>query len=106
MPNQSNDDGTEVRIGDPFTMVIFGAGGDLTKRLLIPALYNLKASNLLPNEFSVIGFSGEKFSTEEFRETLSKEIREFATVKVDDKTWDWFSERIEYVPGDFGDPAA
>jgi glucose-6-phosphate 1-dehydrogenase len=106
MANESNSDSSEARIGDPCTMVIFGAGGDLTKRLLIPALYNLKASDLLPNEFSMIGFSGNKFSTEEFRETLSKEIREFATVKVADEIWDWFSERIEYVQGDFGDPAA
>ena len=106
MANEPNSDRLEARIGDPCTMVIFGAGGDLTKRLLIPALYNLKAGDLLPNEFSLIGFSGNKFSTEQFRETLSKEIREFATVKVDDKTWDWFSERIEYVQGDFGDPAA
>jgi glucose-6-phosphate 1-dehydrogenase len=106
MANQSNDDTTAARIGDPCTMVIFGAGGDLTKRLLVPALYNLKASNLLPNEFSLIGFSGNKFSTEEFRETQSKDIRQFATVKVEDKTWDWFSERIEYVQGDFADPAA
>ena len=41
MANEENGDGAEPRIGDPCTMVIFGAGGDLTKRLLLPALYNL-----------------------------------------------------------------
>jgi glucose-6-phosphate 1-dehydrogenase len=106
MANEENGDGAEPRIGDPCTMVIFGAGGDLTKRLLLPALYNLKSTNLLPNEFALIGFSGNKYSPEEFRETQSKDIREFATTKVDDATWDWFNERIDYVQGDFGDPAA
>src|ERR1700722_11011546 len=99
MANEVNDDETEARIGDPCTMVIFGAGGDLTKRLLVPALYNLKSTSLLPNEFSLIGFSGNKFSAEEFRETQSKDIREFATTKVEDATWDWFNERIDYVQG-------
>src|SRR6202162_120616 len=106
MANEENSDGAEPRIGDPCTMVIFGAGGDLTKRLLVPALYNLKSSNLLPNEFALIGFSGNKYTSQEFRETQSKDIREFATTKVDDATWDWFNERIEYVQGDFNDPAA
>src|ERR1700676_231785 len=105
MASEVNGDG-EARIGDPCTMVIFGAGGDLTKRLLVPALYNLKSSNLLPNEFALIGFSGNKYTSQEFRETQSKDIREFATTKVDDATWDWFNERIEYVQGDFNDPAA
>src|SRR5579862_5231 len=106
MATEGNGDGAVPRIGDPCTMVIFGAGGDLTKRLLLPALYNLKSSKLLPDEFALIGFSGNKFSPEEFRAALSKDIREFATTKVDDETWNWFSERIDYVQGDFGDPAA
>src|SRR5579872_3541648 len=106
MANEGNGDGADPRIGDPCTMVIFGAGGDLTKRLLVPALYNLKSTNLLPNEFALIGFSGNKYTSQEFRETQSKDIREFATTKVDDATWDWFNERIEYVQGDFNDPAA
>src|SRR5271155_2193692 len=71
------------RPGDPCAMVIFGASGDLTKRKLIPALYNLAKDNL-----------------------LSKEISEFATTKVDPDLWGWFAERIYYVSGEFGDPAA
>jgi len=105
MAIEENGDGAEPRIGDPCTMVIFGAGGDLTKRLLLPALYNLKSSKLLPDEFALIGFSGNKLSPEEFRANLSKDIREFATTKVDDETWNWFNDRIDYVQGDFADPA-
>ncbi len=106
MANEVNDDGAQAIASGPCTMVIFGAGGDLTKRLLVPALYNLKCSNSLPNEFALIGFSGDKFTSQEFRDAQSKDIREFATTKVDDATWDWFNERIDYVQGDFGDPAA
>ena len=105
MSNEITAD-TNARIGDPCTMVIFGAGGDLTKRKLFPALYNLKANGLLPNDFAIIGFSGNKFTSQEFRDAQSKDIREFATAKVDDATWAWFAERLEYVAGDFSDPAA
>src|SRR5580693_8650851 len=106
MAYEENGDGAEARIGDPCTMVIFGAGGDLTKRKLLPALYNLRANKLLSNDFAMIGFSNNQFSSEEFRASQSKDIREFATTKIDDQIWSWFNERIEYVQGDFGDPAA
>src|ERR1700685_3195327 len=94
------------RPGDPCVMVIFGASGDLTKRKLIPALYNLAKDNLLSKEFALIGFARREMSHEQFREKLSSEIKEFATTEVDPELWHWFSERIYYVSGDLGDPAA
>src|SRR5579863_2570953 len=78
--------------GDPCVIVIFGAAGDLTKRKLIPALYNLLANKLLPAEFSVVGVTSAEFSDEEFRSKLSSDIREFATAPVDGKEWDWFRQ--------------
>ncbi|MCZ6450712.1 MAG: glucose-6-phosphate dehydrogenase, partial [Deltaproteobacteria bacterium] len=51
-------------------MVIFGASGDLTKRKLIPSLYNLSRSNLLPREFAVVGSASSEISTEEFRKKI------------------------------------
>jgi len=90
----------------PCTMVIFGASGDLTKRKLIPALCNLANGRLLSPQFAVIGFSSDSLTTEAFREQLSKDIGEFAPEPVDAKLWDWFLERIYYVPGDFQDSAA
>jgi len=74
MANDVNRESAEPQVADPCTMVIFGAGGDLTKRKLLPALYNLKANNLLPNEFAVIGFSNNKFTSQEFRDSQSKDI--------------------------------
>jgi glucose-6-phosphate 1-dehydrogenase len=56
--------------------VIFGAAGDLTKRLLFPSLYNLAQDGLLPEEFAVIGFARSGFSADEFREHLRRSVRE------------------------------
>jgi glucose-6-phosphate 1-dehydrogenase len=90
----------------PCVMVIFGAGGDLTKRKLIPALCNLAKDSLLPPQFAVIGFSFDAMTTESFRDQLSRDIKEFAAEAINPKLWDWFLERIYYVQGDFRDPAA
>jgi glucose-6-phosphate 1-dehydrogenase len=94
------------RPGDPCVMVIFGASGDLTKRKLIPALYNLAKDNLLSKEFALVGFARNELSSEQFRDLISKEIGEFATTKIDPDLWHWFSRRIYYLSGDFDDPKA
>src|SRR6202163_3113941 len=92
------------RPGDPCVMVIFGASGDLTKRKLIPALYNLAKENLLSKEFALVGFARNELSSEQFRDQIGKEISEFATTKIDPDLWHWFSRRIYYLSGDFDDP--
>ncbi|HKS65762.1 MAG TPA: hypothetical protein VJR26_00865, partial [Candidatus Acidoferrales bacterium] len=104
----SNDSGgvTQDRLGSPpgpCAMVIFGAGGDLTKRKLMPALYNLAEGNLLPDAFAIVGVSIESYSSEQFRDLMTKDIREFGDVKVDPATWDNFVKKLHYVAGDFGD---
>jgi glucose-6-phosphate 1-dehydrogenase len=84
-------------------MVIFGAAGDLTKRKLIPALYNLKQSNLLPDSFAVIGVARAELNDEEFRRRLRDEMHEFETDAIDPNLWQWLSERLYYLSGDFND---
>jgi glucose-6-phosphate 1-dehydrogenase len=69
---------------DPCSIVIFGATGDLTHRLVIPALYNLAASNLLPDHFCVVGIARRAMSNAELTESLRKGLRQFATRKIDD----------------------
>jgi glucose-6-phosphate 1-dehydrogenase len=96
--------GGTARPGDPCTMVIFGASGDLTKRKLIPALYNLAQDHLLSENFAILGVARNDFSVEQFRDTLSQEIPKFATTKVDTGLWKWFTDRLYYLSGDFGDP--
>jgi glucose-6-phosphate 1-dehydrogenase len=98
-----NDSQPATHQSPPCIMVIFGAAGDLTKRKLIPALYNLKKSNLLPDDFAVLGVARAELSEEEFRQRMRDNIKEFASEKVESSTWEWLEERLYYLSGDFSD---
>jgi glucose-6-phosphate 1-dehydrogenase len=87
-------------------MVIFGGSGDLTKRKLIPALYNLAREKGLAREFAIVGFATREMTSESFREQLSQDIKRFATSTVDEEVWNWFRQRIHYVSGSFDDAQA
>jgi len=87
----------------PCILVIFGAAGDLTKRKLVPALYNLRKNELLPDNFAIIGVARAEMSDEEFRNRLRDEMGEFATEKVEPEVWDWIAQRLSYLSGDFDD---
>jgi glucose-6-phosphate 1-dehydrogenase len=91
--------------GQPCTLVIFGASGDLTKRLLMPALYNLACDRLLPKGFCLVGVSLDEFTSEQFREKMSADIRQFSTRKqFDEEVWTDLVRRLYYTPGRFDDP--
>jgi glucose-6-phosphate 1-dehydrogenase len=92
--------------GSPCVMVIFGASGDLTKRKLIPALYNLAQEGLLSQQFAIVGFAFDSFTTESFREHLNEDIKQFESHPLDPKLWQWLLDRIYYVQGDFKDSGA
>lgn len=85
---------------DPCVAVIFGASGDLTKRKLIPALYNLKKDGLLSDDFAVLGLSRSPLSDEEFREKLKADMAAYSKAEFDPAIWNWFAERIYYMAGD------
>ena len=68
---------------DPCVIVIFGASGDLTKRKLIPSLYNLGSYHLLPAHFSIIGVARRPLSDDVFRDQLGKDLAELGTVVVE-----------------------
>ena len=93
------------RTGDPCVMVIFGFTGDLTRRKLIPALYNLASQQLLSREFAVIGVGRSPMSDDDARKKVAEDFKKFATATVDSDLWEWFLRRISYVSGDFDDPA-
>src|SRR5271163_1442399 len=83
----------------PCVLVIFGASGDLTKRLLMPAFYNLACDGLLPEQFAIVGIAMDELTTDAFREKMSNDIRQFSTRKeFDTKTWDWLCSRLNYMP--------
>ena len=91
---------------DPCSFVIFGATGDLTHRLVIPALYNLATTNLLPEKFCVVGVARRKMSSGELTDGLMKGLRQFATRAVDDAIAKRLLECVTSIEGDPGDPAS
>ncbi|MFZ0958661.1 MAG: glucose-6-phosphate dehydrogenase [Candidatus Sulfotelmatobacter sp.] len=97
---------TPPRIGkqsDPCIMTIFGAAGDLTARMLIPALHNLARADLLSKEFAVLGVARAHMSDEDFRKRIYDDVKQYCGDCIDPATWDTFSKRFYYFAGDFGD---
>lgn len=92
-------------VAEPTLMVIFGASGDLTKRKLIPALFDLACVGCMSPFFQVVGTGRTPMSAEEFRKQMyeaaksSRDARDFNDVR-----WEWFAERLHYIPGDIRDP--
>ncbi len=93
------------RQADPCAFVIFGAAGDLTKRLLLPALYNLATQRLLPEEFALFGVARADWSEDEFRGHLKTALDEFATDSIVPHLRDQLIGRCRYVRGDLSDIA-
>lgn len=101
-----------VRPAPACTLVIFGAGGDLTKRLLMPALYDLAGSSLLDPHIRVIGVDRAENTDEGWRASLSEALQsftkdptaEFYTPKIDPQAWGFVRERLTYLKGDFVEP--
>ncbi len=89
--------------GDPCVMVIFGAAGDLTGRLLIPALFNLSRAGLLAKEFAVVGVARSQMSDDDFRKVVRDHVKEYCGECVEDAAWDSFVKRFSYYTGDFSD---
>ena len=93
------------RPAPPCAIVIFGAAGDLTKRKLVPALYNLKALGLLPRELAIVGVARREKTHEQFREEQTRDIGEFATTRVDGTLWAELRETMYFQAGELSDPA-
>jgi glucose-6-phosphate 1-dehydrogenase len=91
---------------DPCSFVIFGVTGDLTHRLVIPALYNLAAADLLPERFCVVGIARKGTSNDGLRDSLLKGLRQFATRPVDDATAQRLLECVTSIEADPKDPAS
>ncbi len=94
------------RVPAPCAVVIFGAGGDLTKRKLVPALYNLAVSRSLPAGFSVVGVGRSETTDEDFRASQRESLAKYSRRKpVDDVVWNDFAPGLSWVTGSFEDPA-
>jgi glucose-6-phosphate 1-dehydrogenase len=98
---------------DPCTMVIFGAGGDLTKRLVVPALYNLAHTGMLPQNFALVGIDLAPMTAETWGGHLREEMKgfvgntssEFRLDRIDEAVWKRLAESMSYIQGDINNLA-
>src|SRR5580658_2968258 len=98
--NRDSDVEYAGRVAGPCVFVLFGAAGDLTKRKLVPALFNLVRAKLLPDNFAVMGVSVDDLRVEEF----CNEVTRFLPAGDDERDHlEWFRQRLFYERGDFGD---
>ena len=88
-------------VAPPAVIVIFGAAGDLTKRKLIPALFNLAAQELLSSQIAMVGTDRVEMDSAAYRQTLSDEIKSAAGEGFNQELWDANVSKAYYTPGDF-----
>jgi glucose-6-phosphate 1-dehydrogenase len=95
----------------PCTLVIFGATGDLTKRLVMPAIYNLVRSGLVSRNFAIVGLGRGEQTDKEFSDYLGKEVRGFMAgremggvpIPFDEEAWGFLADHISFIGGDLND---
>ena len=92
------------QVGDPFVLVIFGATGDLTARMLMPALTALCAGGHLPDNFAVLGASRTDLNDESFRERMQKAATEYGSMPPG--LWETLAPRLRYLQVHYDDPAS
>ncbi len=87
----------------PCALVIFGASGDLAKRKLIPAIYELAREKFLPEKFALVGYARSPMSDDEYRKECREAVQQFARTKpFDAAVWDRIEKNTSYVQGDYG----
>jgi len=90
----------------PCVLVIFGASGDLARRKLIPALYEMVREQLLPDQFVLVGYARSPMTDQQYRLECREAMQSFARTKpVDMAIWNKLEQHIAYVQGDYGSDA-
>lgn len=101
------DDGSlsieAIPMSEKYTIVIFGASGDLTRRKLAPSLYDLCRKGRLPEKWRIVGMARSEFTDDAFREHIEAGVKEFAKATYDAKKWREFAGNITYLQGDVND---
>src|SRR6516162_6882098 len=95
------------RQAPPATLAIFGSAGDLTKRLVMPALYNLVRAGRLPDGFTITGVDISDLTSESWCDSLTAMLHAFVRAgngAIDEQAWSWLTRRMKYIRGDFGEP--
>jgi len=104
-PMLDPDETCTIDVPDPCAVVIFGASGDLAKRKLIPALYNLMTKGHMAKEFFVLGVAMDEGDDESFRASMKKAVEAAHPKRFSEDKWSEFVDRLYYATGRFQDPA-
>ncbi|MGL5405811.1 MAG: glucose-6-phosphate dehydrogenase [Propionibacteriaceae bacterium] len=94
------------RIAGPCVLVIFGVTGDLSRKKLMPAVYDLANRGLLPPGFALVGFARRDWADQDFARIVHDSVREYARTPFREEVWQQLMEGIRFVPGEFSDDAA
>jgi glucose-6-phosphate 1-dehydrogenase len=94
------------RIAGPCGVVIFGVTGDLSRKKLMPAIYDLANRGLLPPGFALVGFARRDWADEDFMEIVHRAVKEYARTPYREEVWRHLAEGIRFVPGTFDDDNA
>ncbi|WP_328563812.1 glucose-6-phosphate dehydrogenase [Streptomyces coelicoflavus] len=94
------------RIAGPSGLVIFGVTGDLSRRKLMPAVYDLANRGLLPPGFSLVGFARRDWEDQDFAQVVHDAVKEHARTPFREEVWQQLSEGMRFIPGDFDDDNA
>ena len=94
------------RIAGPCGMVIFGVTGDLSRKKLMPAIYDLANRGLLPPGFSLVGFARRDWVDQDFAQTVHDAVGEYSRTPFREEVWSQLAEGFRFVPGDFSDDVA
>ena len=90
----------------PQTLIVFGASGDLARRKLLPALYDLAYEGLMPDRYAIVGSGGSPLDDAGFRERARGAVEEFSRHRLDEGRWHAFARGLSYVPAPLDDPDA
>jgi glucose-6-phosphate 1-dehydrogenase len=102
-PLRDHRDKRLPRIAPPCGLVIFGVTGDLSRKKLMPAIYDLANRGLLPPGFSLVGFARRDWAEQDFGELVYEAVRQYARTPFRQEVWDRLAEGIRFVPGSFDD---
>ncbi len=94
------------RVAGPCVLVMFGVTGDLARKKLMPAIYDLANRGLLPPGFSFVGFARRDWANEDFAQLTYQAVKEYARTPFRDEVWQQLSEGVRFVSGSFSDDAA
>ncbi|GAB3154575.1 glucose-6-phosphate dehydrogenase [Microbacterium neimengense] len=102
-PLRDPDDRRLSRIAGPSALVIFGVTGDLSRKKLMPAVYDLANRGLLPPGFGLVGFARRDWEDEDFAEVVRDAVKQYARTEFRDETWEQLLQGIRFVQGQFDD---